>query len=117
MSPRRFGAGRRRAARAILALAAVSACLGAVVAYAATKSGGTSSGLGGNHVVQPPSSSGQQTDGSGSKMGGSGSQDRGRPQKRERQLQPQLLETPPQSTEAGDPQFRFRVAPRTTPAP
>jgi hypothetical protein len=110
MSPCRIAAGRRRAARVILALAAVTVCLGAVVAYAATRSGGKHQGLGGHHVVQPPSSSGGS--------GGSGPQ-AGGPSKRERLLRPQLLETPPQQTEASDTQFRFRVPPRTpvTPPP
>src|SRR5438128_1344034 len=106
MSPNRVTAGGRRAARAIVALAAVTACLGAVVAYAATRSGGIHQGLGEQHAVQPPASS-----------GGSGPQSGGQPAKRERLLRPQLLETPPQRTEASDTQFRFRVPVRTSVAP
>jgi hypothetical protein len=108
MSPCRNAAGRRRAARVILALAVVSVCLGAVVAYAATRSGGKQNGLGENRVVRPPSSS-----------GGTGPQSGDRPPKRERLLRPQLLETPPQQTEASDIQIRFRVPAHTpvTPAP
>ncbi len=81
--------GRRRAARAIIALAAVTACLGAVVAYAATRSGGGKHGNGGGKVTKA--------------------------RHRERLLTPQLLETPPMSSSEDEPQFRFNVPPREPP--
>lgn len=87
MSPCRTAVGRRRAARVILALVAVSACLGAVVAYAATRDGG------GHH--RPKGSQAAKH--------------------RERLLRPQLLETPPVTTTESEPQIRFNVPSRETP--
>jgi hypothetical protein len=86
MSPFRNAAGPWRAARVLVALAAASACLGAVVAYAATRSNG------GHHRGQKA------------------------PQQ-ERLLRPELIEAPPEATEASDPQLRFHVQPRKPPIP
>lgn len=87
MSFSRTAVGRRRAARVVIALAVVSACLGAVVAYAATRPGGKHHGHGEGRASNH----------------------------RERLLQPQLIEMPPPSTEEIAPQFRFNVPPRVQP--
>jgi hypothetical protein len=89
MSSFRNAAGRWRAARVLVALAAATACLGAVVAYAATRSVG-------------------------------GHQKAHRAQTSERLWSPELIEAPPETTAASDPQIRFHVRPRnpsTQPAP
>ena len=107
MSPSRLAAGRRRAARALIALAAASACIGAVVAYAATRPSGEHQGLGEGRAVQQPS---------GSAPGDQG--EKGVPPlRRERLLRPRLIEAPPEATAASDIQFRFNVQPRKPPAP
>ncbi|MBS1878718.1 MAG: hypothetical protein JST31_04340 [Actinobacteria bacterium] len=66
-----------------IALAVAAAGVSAVVAYAATRSGGLAQELAGR--LTPP---------------------------RERLLRPQLIETPAARTVASDPQFRFHVPPR-----
>ena len=105
MSPGRFAAGRRRAARALIALAAASALIGAVVTYAATRPTGKQGGLGEGRAVQQPSGS---TPGS---QGGKGAV----PSRKERLLVPRLIEAPPETTAASDVQFRFHVQPRKPP--
>jgi len=105
MSPSRFAAGRRRAARALIALAAASALIGAVVAYAATRPTGEQGGLGEGRAVQQPSGS---TPTEPDPKGG--------PQRKERLLRPRLIEAPPEATAASDVQFRFHVQPRKPPA-
>jgi hypothetical protein len=98
-----------------IALAAATACLGAVVAYAATRPSGAHHGLAERHPVKHPPAT-QHPSGSGS--GGTGG--KGAPASKERLLRPQWIETPPETTTMSDPQFRFNVPPRkpaTTPAP
>jgi hypothetical protein len=104
MSPSRVAAGRRRAARVFIALAAASACIGAVVAYAATRPNGVQQGLGEQRAVQQPS---------GSDPGGPVGKDV--PPSLERLLRPRLIEVPPETTTASEVQFRFHVQPRTPP--
>lgn len=106
MSPRRFATSRQRAARVLIALAAAAACLGAVVAYAASRSSGAHQGLGGRRAVQQPTAS---VPGEEAVLAS-----------REALLRPQLIEAPPQTTSTGEPQFRFHVQPRkpaAAPAP
>lgn len=93
MSPRRIAAG-RGAIRAVIALVACSACLGAV-AFAATGSGGRDVGVAGRHLVKGASQQG------------------GSPQGRdERAPRVRMIEAPAASSTASDPQFRFHVPPR-----
>lgn len=101
MSPSRIAAG-RRAARALIALAAAAACAGAALAYAASRPSGAPQGLGENRAVQQPPGSGP--------AGG------GAPPSRERLLRPRLIEAPAETTAESDPQFRFHVPPRRPPA-
>lgn len=99
MSPLRH-AGRRRAARLSIALAAAVVLLGAALALAAGHHGrGDRGGRGKGHA-------GKGTRG----HGGTGA----KPAHRQRLLRPTILEGPPPSTEMSDPQFRFHVAPRAT---
>ncbi|MGD9735849.1 MAG: hypothetical protein AB7V58_09620 [Solirubrobacterales bacterium] len=106
MSPSRIAAGRRRAARVLIALAAASACIGAAVAFAATRSSGVQPGLAEQRTVpQSPAAGPDAPHGKDS------------PPAMERPLRPRLIETPPGSTAASDVQFRFRVQPRKLPAP
>lgn len=113
MSPYRSAVGRRRTAKALVALVAATACLGAVVAYAASRPAGGQSRLGEKRAVQPPTAAAGQSQG---QPEGEATPPSSR---RERLLRPQLLETPPQATAATEAQFRFRVPPRrpTSPAP
>ena len=108
MPPSRIAAGRRRAARALTALAVATACIGAVVAYAATRPNGAQPGLGEQRAVQQPSGAG----GPGGK---------GAPPRRERLPRARLIEAPSETTSSSEVQFRFHVRPRQrsvpTPAP
>lgn len=110
MSPGRIAAGRRRAVRVFIALTAATACIGAVVAYAATRPNGAHQGLGGQHAVQQPSAS---------TPGDPGAKEDS--PRKERLLRPRLIEAPPEETAASDVQFRFHVQPRkqtaSSPAP
>jgi hypothetical protein len=115
MSPNRSAAGGRRAARVLVALAAATACLGAVVAYAATRPAGGQGGLGEKRSVQPPTAAADQGQGKGGSEARKPSSPS--PSRRERLLTPQLLETPPQATAATEVQFRFHVPPRKPPGP
>lgn len=105
MSPGRIAAGRRRAAGAFIALAVATACIGAVVAYAATRPSGGQQGIGEQRAVQQPS---------GSAPGNPGGQDV--PPRKDRLLRPRLIEVPPEATAASDVQFRFHVQPRKPPS-
>ena len=102
MSPSRIAAGRRRAARVLLALAVATACIGAAVAYAATRPDGhVEQGLGEMRVV---------LESTASKPDGPGGKDL--PAAKERLLRVRLIEAPQESTAASDVQFRFHVQPR-----
>lgn len=96
MSPRRIAAGRARAVKAIVALTAASACLGAV-AFAATRPEAPAAGLGGSKPagVAPHHGAGvlQGTE-------------------EERLLQPRFIEYPETISSLAEPQFRFHVPPR-----
>jgi hypothetical protein len=116
MSPSRSASGRRRAVRVLVALAAATACLGAVVAYAATRPAGGQGGLGEKRAVKPPTAAGGRDQGQGQGNGGSATTPPTEP-RRERLLRPQLLETPPQETAAAEVQFRFHVPSRKPPGP
>lgn len=96
MSPRRIAAGRARAVKAILVLAAASACLGAV-AYAATRGGGPAMGLGESKPLRVASH------GAGAPQGGG---DEALPR-------PRFIEYPEAVSSLTEPQFRFHVPPRT----
>jgi hypothetical protein len=96
MSPGRIAAGRRRVVRAIVALTAALACLGAV-AYAATRSQRPAAGLGGSKPV-----------GVGAQQGGS----RTRGAEDEALLRARFLELPDAVSTATEIQFRFHVPPR-----
>jgi hypothetical protein len=96
MSPSRIAAGHGRAVKAIVALAAASACLGAV-AYAATRTRHPAASLGGSQAVR----AGAQ-DGAGA-PGGTGE---------EPLLRPQFIELPDAISTASEVQFRFHVPPR-----
>jgi len=115
MSPSRSATGRRRVARVLIALAAATACLGAVVAYAASRPSGDQGGLGGKRAVQPPTAASGQGPGTGQKE--SGTTAPRPPSRRERLLRPVLLETPPQATADADVQLRFHVPPRKPAGP
>lgn len=96
MSPRRIAAGRAGAIKAVIALVAASACLGAV-AYAATGTGSREIDVAGRKLAvgaSPPA---------GSPTG------RGR---QERLPRVSLIETPASSSTAAEAQFRFRVPSR-----
>ncbi len=95
MSPCRIGAGRARAVKAILALAAASACLGAV-AYAATRPDDPAAGLGSKPVGVAPQHGADVPQGT----------------REERLLRPQFIEYPEAISSLAEPQFRFHVPPR-----
>lgn len=97
MSPGHIAAGHGRAVRVIIALAAVSACLGAV-AYAATRPGQPAAGLGGKQAV----SGGTQDE-----------TDAPRDTGEEPLLRPRFIEFPDATSTASEVQFRFHVPPRT----
>lgn len=99
MSPRRIAAGRARAIKAILALVAASACLGAV-AYAATRPEGPVAGLGRSKPI-----------GAAPQHGAGAPRGTGR----ERLLRPRFIEYPESISSLADPQFRFHVPPRPQP--
>src|SRR5262245_19192429 len=105
MFPSRSATGRRRVARVIVAMAAATACLGAVVAYAATRPAGGQGGLGEKRAVQPPTAASGQGQDKGQKESGTTAPPP--PSRRERLLRPVLLETPPQATADTDVQLRF----------
>ena len=96
MSPGRSAVGRARAIRALLALIAVSACLGAV-AYAATRPEHRARGLAGSkpadvapqHGVDAPQGNGEEP-----------------------LLRPRFIEYPEAISVMAEPQFRFHVPPR-----
>jgi hypothetical protein len=97
MSPGRIAVGRARAVRALLALTAVSACLGAV-AYAATRPEHLATGLAGSKPVDVAPQTGAGT------PRGDG----------EEQLpRPRFIEYPDAISVVADPQFRFHVPPRS----
>jgi hypothetical protein len=85
-------AGLRRTARAVVALAAVSVCLGAVVAYGASRVGGAA-GVRSQVAVAIP------------KAGSGGSRDKAPPQ-------PSFIEKPEAISISSATQFRFHVPPR-----
>lgn len=99
MSPRRIAAGRARAIKAILALVAASACLGAV-AYAATRPEDPVAGLGRS---KPISAAPRHGAGAPGGIGGA------------RLLRPRFIEYPESISSLADPQFRFHVPPRPQP--
>jgi hypothetical protein len=96
MSPSRIAAGHGRAVKAIVALAAASACLGAV-AYAATRAARPVADLGGNQVVSV-----------GTEHGAGGPRATGE----EPLLRPRFIEVPDPTSTASEAQFRFHVPPR-----
>ncbi|HEY2715987.1 MAG TPA: hypothetical protein VGI73_07190 [Solirubrobacterales bacterium] len=103
-------------ARVIVALVAATACLGAVVAYAATRPPRDQRGLGEIHAVKPPAAPGGKDQ--GRVQGQSqGSTETTPAPRRGRLLRPQLLETPPAETAATEVQLRFNVPPRKPPVP
>lgn len=89
-------AGRGRAVRVILALAAVSTCLGAV-ALAATRPEGPIPSLGESKAITPPSNN------------------EARPPTSDREAPPmaRLIEHPEKDSPAAEVQFRFHVQPRS----
>lgn len=93
MSPGRIVVGRARAIRALLALIAVPACLGAV-AYAATRPEHRAQGLAGSEPV-----------GVGPQHGGDAPQGKGE----ELLLRPRFIEYPEAISVVAEPQFRFHV--------
>jgi hypothetical protein len=97
MSPRRIAAGRARAVKAILVLAAASACLGAV-AYAAIRAEGPAAGLAEGRPL-----------GASSQHGAGARQGRGE----EAPPRPRFIERPEAVSSLAEPQFRFHVPPRT----
>jgi hypothetical protein len=99
MLSRRAAASRSVAVRVLVALAAVSACCGAVVAYAATRPEARDTGLAAKRTVKVST-------GSGSGAGAAG------PKSEERLLRPRFLESPQAVTTLTESQFRFHVAPR-----
>jgi hypothetical protein len=98
MSPDRIAAGHGRAVKVIIALAAVSACLGAV-AYAATRPEQPVAGLGASRAVS---------------VGGQHEADSPRGTRKERLL-PRFIEFPAAISTASEIQFRFHVPPRARP--
>lgn len=103
MSPGRIVAGRARAVRVVVALAAVSACLGAV-AFAATHPEGPAPALGESEPVRVAP-----------QQGGGGPQGK----EEERLLRPRFIEYPETVSATAEAQFRFHVPPRpqATPRP
>jgi hypothetical protein len=97
MSPGRIAAGPARAVRVLVALTAVSACLGAV-AYAATLPERPAVGLGGSHPVA---------------VATQGGADAPKGTAEEPLLQPRFIEFPEAVSTATEPQFRFHVPPRS----
>jgi hypothetical protein len=97
MSPGRIASGRARAIRALLALIAAPACLGAV-AYAATHPQHRARGLGGSKPADVAPQHGIDA-----------------PQGDEEEplLRPRLIEYPEAISVAPEPQFRFHVPPRS----
>lgn len=96
MSPGRIAAGRGRAVKAIIALTAVSACLGAV-AYAATRPKQPAASLGGSQAVSVGAQHGAGT------PRGTGE---------EPLLRSRFIEVPDTTSTASEVQFRFHVPPR-----
>jgi len=96
MSPGRIASGRARAIRALLALIAVSACLGAV-AYATTRPEHRGRGLAGSkpadvapqHGIEAPQGHGEEP-----------------------LLRPRFIEYPEAVSVVTEPQFRFHIPPR-----
>lgn len=86
-------AGLRRTVREVVALTAASACLGAVVAYGASRAGGGATGLRGQVAVEIP------------KADGGGQQDKAPPR-------PSFIEKPEAISISFATQFRFHVPPR-----
>jgi len=100
MSPRRIAVGRSRLAKAVIALAGVSALLGAVVAYAANRPDGRETGLAGSKpAVGAPQSQGS---GSGNEAA----------RREERLPEARFIEFPDQTSYEPESQFRFHVLPR-----
>jgi len=96
MSPRRITVGRARAVRALLVLAAVSACFGAV-AFAATRPEHRATGLAAGKpadIAPKPGAGTPQGDGE------------------EPLPRPRFIEYPEAISVAAEPQFRFHVPPR-----
>lgn len=99
MSPGRIATGHARAVRAIVALAAASACLGAV-AYAATRPKDPGLGLAGSKPVNvAPQHGASAPPGKGA----------------EALLRPRFIEHPEEVSALAEPQFRFHVPPRAQP--
>lgn len=96
MSPGRIAAGRGRAVRVIVALTAVSACLGAV-AFAATRAERPAAGLGGGQPVKVATQHGVDAP--------QGTGEESMPRAR-------FIESPEAVSSATEPQFRFHVPPR-----
>ncbi len=87
-------AGLRRTVRAVVALTAVSACLGAVVAYGASRVGAGATGLRSQVTVATPKA--------------------GAGEKRDKvPLQPSFIEKPEAISVSSATQFRFHVPPRS----
>jgi hypothetical protein len=104
MSPGRIAATRPRTVRAIVALTAVPACLGAVAYAASRPSGDPALGLAGSKPV------------SVAPQYGAGAS----PGKTEEALRPRFIEYPPAVSTMAEAQFRFHVPPRSqrpSPAP
>lgn len=99
MSPGRIAAGRARAIRALLALIAASACLGAV-AYAATRPEDPALGLAGSKPVGVAPQHGTHA------LPGKGA---------EALLRPRFIEYPEAVSAVAIAQFRFHVPPRSQP--
>jgi hypothetical protein len=99
MSPDRIAAGHGRAVKVIVALTAVSACLGAV-AYAATRPEQPAASLGANRAVSVGAQRGADA------PGGTW---------REPLLRPRFIEFPDAISTASEVQFRFHVPPRAQP--
>jgi hypothetical protein len=88
----------------LISLAAVSVCLGAVVAYAASRPEGRHAGLAGNQTVKVSIDAGT---GTGAGAGGTAG-----PKGEERLPRPRFIEAPEAVTTLPESQFRFHVAPR-----
>jgi len=105
MSPRPHAAGRARAARAAIALAVVSASLGAV-AFAATRPERGEAGLGASKPVALAPAAGADPHGSGPSGPGT-------PKGEEQLPRARFLEQPEPISTATETQFRFNVPPRS----
>jgi hypothetical protein len=88
----------------LIAVVVVSVCLGAVVAYAATRPEGGGAGLAGNRTVKVSTDAGP---GTGTGVGAGGG-----PSGEERLPRPRFIEIPEAVTTLTESQFRFHVAPR-----